>query len=133
MFLSFIFGLGIGYILTTIKDFKTILSLILQKIYIPNSLIQISKNQYRLDYTFHGSVYSLLLNIRRGPHSIIRIIDKGHFNVTDKVRPYLGPSENTHRIVYPLTPKRIGYDFLEISTIQGKTYRFNGDDEIIID
>jgi hypothetical protein len=60
-------------------------------------------------------------------------VDSGHFNVTDEVRPFLGPSEKAHQTICPITPKQLGYQQLEISTITGNTYTFRENDEIIID
>lgn len=128
----FLFGMSVGYFLSGIADLKTIVSLVLKKICIPSSLVKISRKIYRLDYTYNGKLYHLFLNIRHGPKTLIRVTDEGHFDVTNRVLPFLGPSENAHKLIYPITPNNLGYERLEFITIKGDSICFNKDEEINI-
>lgn len=132
MFFTLLCGFSIGYFVSNISDLKTVVSLILQKIYIPNTLEKIARHTYKLSYSFHGKHYHILLHMKRGPSLITRIVDEGWFVVTDRVKQYLGPNEDGHRNICSITPHKLGFKELHISTMDGSTTTFKDDDEIIL-
>lgn len=130
MFLSFLLGIGVGIVVSSYTDLKTIACMVLQRVKTPNSLNKISRNIYELKYYYLGKEYTKFLNIRKGPHRLVKAVDKGGFDITPQIRSYLGPNEDGHCIHIPITPNLLGHQSVEVYTLDGDHFIFEENDEI---
>jgi hypothetical protein len=64
--------------------------------YMNNSIINIGKNTYEIQYVIKGRIYKLVIVQKRGPSPVLQIINDRSEDVTDTVSPYLGPSYDWH-------------------------------------
>jgi hypothetical protein len=103
---------------------------ILKSVYIPSSLTRLNKYLYQLSYVHQGIDYHVLIPLKKGPRKIVRITDGDQEDVTDQVKPYLGPNEDFHGI--EITPGHLEYDTLTFHTRYGNVYNFNSDDTIFL-
>jgi len=109
--ISFIMGFIGGFTVGYFSDYK----LVIQTLYEMKkqeefSLKKISQVHAVLSYTLNGLKYKILLRLKRGPKNISLITTGDGIDVTEKVRPYLGPSEDCHQT--QITPACLGYDTL---------------------
>lgn len=85
---------------------------------------------YTLTYVYGMRTYKIRWEGKLGPQKIISITDKSGKNVTNNVRPFLGPSEKFHGS--HLSPKTLGYEKLIFKNINAENRTFEGDQIIIL-
>lgn len=91
-----------------------------------------ANNTLEIKYYLRDIPYTIVVPKKRGPHAISRVFDINNENITDKIRPMLGPYGNFHGIL--TTPKMIGYhDGLFVSYRQGSKIFYQGTDVIKIE
>jgi hypothetical protein len=109
--LSFIMGFTGGFMMGLFSDYRMVIRTLYDiKKQDEVSVEKISATRAVLSYTLNGLQYKILLRLKRGPKNIQLILTGEGVDVTEKVRPYLGPSEDCHQT--PLTPGCLGYDTL---------------------
>jgi hypothetical protein len=69
---------------------------LLKYLYIPPSLKQIDKYTYIVSYSHKGQQYNMFIPIHRGPRQVVRIFNHEQIDVTNEIKPYLGPNEDFH-------------------------------------
>ncbi len=116
--MSFIMGFVGGFTFGYFSDYK----LVIQTLYNIKkneafSIKKISTTRAILSYTLNGLQYKIVLFLKRGPKKILLITTGDGIDVTEKVRPYLGPSEDCHQT--QITPECLGYDALIFQTRDG--------------
>jgi hypothetical protein len=100
----------------------------IRNIYRRESLVQVSKKLYTLTYFHNNNSYTIMLPILRGPSKIFKIENEIYEDVTDKIKPYLGPNEDCHNM--KITPKQLNYYQLTFCFRNGKIITFK-ESEII--
>lgn len=91
-----------------------------------------ANNTLEIKYYLRDIPYTIVVPKKRGPHAISRVLDINDENITDLVRPKLGPCGNFHGI--PTTPKMLGYhDGLFVCYRQGAKTFYQGTDTIKIE
>lgn len=68
--------------------------------YFNNTLVQKDKNTYELTYTVAGSIYKMLIRVKRGPKKLINAFDHDGKDVTEIILSYLGPNEDFHHAIF---------------------------------
>ncbi len=68
--------------------------------YMNNSMRKISKNLYEVSYVINGKPYKMLVCPIRGRSPVVRITDENNEDITNEVRPYMGPNLDWHHTVY---------------------------------
>ena len=60
--------------------------------YVNRTVKQLDRNTYEITFTIRGRIHKLLVKNTQGPDDIIMVINGNGDDVTDNVRPYLGPN-----------------------------------------
>ena len=83
---------------------------------------KLSKNKFEINYVLGNKLYKFQTKIKRGPATVLQIIDKDYNDVTKLVKPWLGPNRDFHNIKY--TPATLGFEELvfQMSTGEEKTF-----------
>lgn len=126
--LYFILGLLSGYLISHVRDIKSVASYILNKIYIPTSLQKVSKNVYALSYKHNGSDYKMMIPIKRGPRKVVRVVNENDHDITDDVRIYMGPGEDFHNNT--IYPSDLNHQELHFHTRDGQIISCTGNDDL---
>ncbi len=129
---SFVLGIVVGMVVGQLTSVKDTVTQLYKSVCLSNSLTKVTSNVYTLDYKYLGKPYSLLLKVRRGPRQIQSIVDDEGNDVTEEVRPFLGPNENGHLLHVPVTPILMGYPSLTLHTLKGETRTFRGEECIAV-
>lgn len=90
-------------------------------------ITKIDKNTLLLEYTYQGHNYKLYTSPRKETQ-IVDISDESGKDVSNLLRPFMGPGEDFHEIEY--TPSQFGLQKLTLLNIMGEEKSFE-DDEII--
>lgn len=61
-----------------------------------NTIENIDKKTVVISYIINGKLYKLLVKHKKGPNSILLILDENNNDISDDIIPYLGPNENWH-------------------------------------
>lgn len=124
-----VYGLFAGFVISQTIDIKNICSSLYKKLYHASSLEKVSSQVYSLSYTHNGKSYSMFIPIRKGPKKITRVTTELDEDVTDNVMKWMGPNQDFHQHIYPITPNVLGYKFLAFHTHKGTTLSFSRDEE----
>lgn len=60
------------------------------------ALRKYGRNNYELSYVINDNLYKIIIRSRRGPPKILAVIDENNNDISDIVRPYMGPNEDFH-------------------------------------
>lgn len=93
-----------------------------------NTVSKFDNNRNVINISTGGKLYSILVKNDRKPDSILQVIDENCDDVTNKVLPYL----RFKQILIDLTPQDLGYNELQILTIDNDPVDIKGDEPIII-
>jgi hypothetical protein len=62
--------------------------------YLNNSVKQIDKNLFEVQYIVKGKLYKMIIKPHKGPCPVLQIVNENLDDVTDLILPYFGPSYN---------------------------------------
>ena len=97
--------------------------------YLNKSIVKINKNTYELTYFLNGNTYKMFIKTNLGPQpKIIQALDSADDDITDKLRPYLGPGGNFHGLKYK--PKDFNITSLTLNMGDTRELAFSQNDEI---
>jgi len=89
---------------TSLEVYKISITMVCKAIYISllqyinNSVKQIDKNIYEINYVIEGIFYKMIVIPKKGPHPILQIRNENHVDITDNILPYYGPCHDWHSI-----------------------------------
>ena len=86
-------------------------------------VIKLGKNKYEINYIIGNKLYKFHTKIKRGPSTILQIIDENYNDVTKLIKPYLGPNKDFHNIKY--TPESFNFDELVFQMATGEEIIFS--------
>lgn len=92
----------------------------LQTIY--RTVVHLRKNHYEIQYILHDRVYRIHTQVRRGPSSIVRVLDHQDKDITEEIRSYMGPNEDFHG--QSICPQDMGYEYVVFCFRNGKQTGF---------
>ena len=87
---------------------------------------KVDKNLYEVCYVINGVYYTMIVKPKRGPRSVIEVVDEDDNDLTSELISYLGPSENFHG--YELTPKYFKAKKMTFSMASGEEVNFDEDE-----
>jgi hypothetical protein len=99
--------------------------------FLNRNMRQLDKNTYELSYVVQGRLYKMLIKVKRGPRSVIQIIDEEGNDVSDHIYAYMGPMENFHGHK-ELTPAHLGRNTLTFFLDDGSERTFEKEHKIDI-
>lgn len=79
---------------------------------------KIGKNRYEIEYTIHCKTYRFQTAYSQGPSKYMKFMQNESVDVSDKIFPYVGPSDDFHRI--PYTPANLGCSNLTVHYRNGE-------------
>lgn len=88
--------------------------------YMNNSVKKINSNTYEVSYIVNGHKYKMLVPHKRGCQYVSRISNENGDDVTDIIRPYMGPKHDWHGNIYK--PVDFGSAELIFEFVDGKIY-----------
>ncbi len=88
------------------------------------------KNHYVITYTYNMKEYKVLCKRNRSRIRILHIKDENENDIGDKIKPFMGPAYDFHRI--PTSPADLGYKKLSFYMLNGEQKTYNENDIIII-
>ena len=98
--------------------------------YLNKSVQKIDKNTYRITYTINGNIYYINVKTKKGPKSVIQVLDENDNDITDLIHSYMGPSDNFHNSLF--TPEFFGKEKLTLSLGSGMDVTFEKNNVIKI-
>lgn len=84
-----------------------------------------------ITYTLRGNQYKLVVPVRTKPPKVYCILSEGE-DVTDRVLPYCGPTENIS-LATPVTPRLLGYKELVFVLANAMTLTFRENEPIYLE
>ena len=72
-----------------------------------SALTKLTKSRYQLEYMYNDRIYKIIIPMKRGPKHIVSIYDEMMEDITNEIRPYLGPNENFHSV--EITPRQLNH------------------------
>ncbi len=93
------------------------------------SSVEKGKDSYTITYIYNAKEYKILCK-RDRYNRILHIRDEHKKEVSDHVKPYMGPFLNFHNI--PTTPSDLGYKLLTFYMLRGEPKTYNEKDIITI-
>lgn len=90
--------------------------------YFNNTLVQKDKNTFELTYTLGGSVYKLIVRVKRGPKKLIYAFNQDSQDVTEILQMYLGPNDDFHHGKF--TPDYFGFETITVNLSDGEEKSF---------
>src|SRR5271154_7462108 len=97
--------------------------------YRARTIVKLLIRGYELSYYHDGKRYKIKFPMKRGPNTIIQVLDNTQ-DVTNKFFEYYGPGRNFHNLVY--TPHHLGFDSMTIYYTNGSTKTFEENEMIIV-
>ncbi len=91
------------------------------------TLEKVEDNVYDLHYYYNGKPYAIRMKLKRGPHPVVKVVGDSDNDITDSIRPYLGPNGT----FYSSTPSDFGEDELSFYNQKGESLIFKEDEPII--
>lgn len=117
-----------------VKTVQTICWIVYLLLYqrVKHNVRLVGKGEYEIDYVLHEELYHFRVYGQRGPYTrrVLQVINEKDEDITEEVRPYLGPLEDFHGHIF--TPSRLGCQQLTINLYNGETLEFQADDPIVI-
>jgi len=90
--------------------------------YFNNTLVQKDKNTFELTYTLGGSVYKMIVRVKRGPKKLIYAFNQDSQDVTEILQMYLGPNDDFHHGKF--TPDYFGFETITVNLSDGEEKSF---------
>lgn len=128
--LFFIGGISTGYALSHIYELKGIIMTVVKVFHIPSSLNKVSKYRHELKYKHQGCDYTIVLPIRRGPKLIKQVCNEHNIDITEDIKPYMGPNQDFHNT--PFYPSDLDCKVIHFHTLCGDILTFKSDQPITI-
>lgn len=100
----------------------------LQKLY--KTVRHVKKNHYEIQYVLHDNLYKIKTQVKRGPSSILRVMDHQQNDITEEMRSYWGPNEDFHG--QSIRPFDLGYEKIRIELRHGKEKEFECQEPIVL-
>jgi len=99
--------------------FKTIWLTLLHKIH--KNVKKIGRNTFEITYCVNGKIFKMVIEVKRGPGSVLQVIDENSEDVTEKVESYLNCNDV---IIKKVSPVDLDFNSLTINFSNGesKTY-----------
>ena len=84
-------------------------------------LKKIGRNTFEITYCVNGKVFKMVIEVKRGPGSVLQVIDENSEDVTEKVESYLNCNDV---IIKKVSPVDLDFNSLTINFSNGesKTY-----------
>ena len=76
-----------------------------------NNIMKLGKNTYALTFCLEGKLCSVVVNVKRGPSSEIRVLTNNGEDVTSFVKPFI----RSHFKVVHATPMLLGFEKISIT------------------
>lgn len=89
-------------------------------------LTHVDGDLYELEYTYKSNVYKICLDIKKGPRRICAVTDQNGNDITDYIRPYLGPHEDFKLISNELLTSK-GWHTVHVYKIDGTKFSIKDD------
>ena len=86
-------------------------------------------NKYEITYIINNIKYKLIVKVKNGPCKYLLVLNENDEDVTNMIKPYLGPSNDFHKQVY--TPISLGHKELCCLTLDGQEVNFRGYDNLV--
>lgn len=90
---------------------------------IPPPSERVGKNSYEITYMIQNITYKMVINVRKGPREIIKVIDCSEKDVTHHIIPYAGPKEDFHGV--EITPEFFEKEYLIVEYSDGTEKLYN--------
>ena len=100
---------------------------LLQKI--NKTVTRVGFNKYEITYIINNIKYKLIVKVQNGPCKYLLVLNENDEDVTNMIKPYLGPSNDFHKQVY--TPISLGHKELCCLTLDGQEVNFRGYDNLV--
>ncbi|MCF6238495.1 MAG: hypothetical protein L3J79_06750 [Candidatus Marinimicrobia bacterium] len=81
-------------------------------------------------YRAGGTEWAMAFKCARGPYRFSHVVDVDGFDVTDRIKKFMGPGKNFYGI--PTTPNMLGYSKLMFSDYAGNMTYYDGDSTIVL-
>lgn len=107
---------------------KTMYLVIVQ--YFNNTIVHKDKNLFELTYTVGGSMYKMLIRVKRGPRKLIYAFDQDGKDVTDLLQMYLGPNDDFHHVTF--TPDYFDKETITVNLNDGTEHTFSRFQAILV-
>lgn len=111
----------------TILTYHSLKTSIYQKV--NGNVVKLSNHRYMLSYVIGGQLYKTIIPVRRGPSTILQVLDINANDVTGDIIPYSG-LDNSFKHCLDITPVDIGYEELTINMSNGESKRIKGTDKL---
>ena len=108
------------FIITSTILLKVLWLSLLQKL--NKSVTKINKNKYEISYMVGNKLYKFHCLVARGPTKVLQIIDKNSNDVTNIIKPFVGPNYDFHNLKY--TPNDFNYNELTFQLADGTDVTF---------
>ena len=96
--------------------------------YMNNSIKQIDKKTYEINYELNSKIYTIIIKKKFGPPPVIKIINENNIELTGKILPYMGPGYDFHGT--NLSPSFFGCEKLTFYLKNDVEHIFNKFDSI---
>ena len=91
---------------------------------------KIGRNLFEVKYCLNGRQVIFVIEVKRGPSSILQVIDENEEDITDKVDSYLNYNDI---IIKKMSPVDLGYENLTINMSNGDVKTFDQEEKIILE
>ena len=68
--------------------------------YLDPRVRKLEKNKFEISYVIGSKLYKFQTKIKRGPATVLQVVDKDYNDITKLIKPYLGPNRDFHNITY---------------------------------
>ena len=79
--------------------------------YLDPRVMNLGKNKFEIQYVLDNKLYKFQTKIKRGPSVVLQAIDEDYNDVTDLIKPWLGPNKDFHNNKY----RPMDLDFKELT------------------
>ena len=91
--------------------------------YFDPRVIKLEKNKYEINYVIGNKLYKFQTKIKRGPSMVLQVIDGEYNDITELIKPYIGPNRDFHNIKY--TPESLNFNELVFQLATGDEIMFS--------
>lgn len=126
-------SIGYGYSFVSTRKLWTFYSSCINYVFKPrnsSSLTKLTKSRYQLEYVYNDTMYRIIIPIKRGPKHIVSVYDENMQDITNQIRPYLGPNEDFHSV--ETTPRQLNHKQLHFLLRNENMVTFNENETIYV-
>lgn len=98
--------------------------------FFPSHKIEKYRNHYVVPYKYGTQSYKILCKRNRTRQRILKIVDHQNEDVTEIVKPYMGPNMDFHGM--QLSPNDLGFEKITFEMLSGEIKTYDTNDIIII-